>query len=305
MTAPSSLLSRNALRRSQKVTEMLLALHHRQSMALLEEEEFDEVDTHSSKAAAAAAAATEGDDPDFDMTQVEQLLREMTTVVNQGDRPLPSQGRTGRAIVDTLSHVTASNAKLNNAILTWEHPVHNILIIKKRGDANVANWFGSVANHLVQTYPEVSVFFPPRLFREDVEALKRSKEYTGRRSRVTCLFVCSCLLACLLDKCLVVCLLACHFCGMLACSLLPDYPRQLIGLFRKLHTWEASRTFAEVAQELAFDLVVCLGGDGTLLHMASLFQSEVPPVMCFALGSLGRLGDWRRWRRLSTELAHA
>jgi hypothetical protein len=156
---------------------MLLALHHRQSMALMdEEEEFDQADRHSGKPAVGPS-----EDHEFDMTQVEMLLREMTTVVNQGDRPLKGQQRTGQAMVDTLSHVTASNAKLNNAVLNWEHPVRNILIIKKRGDANVADWFGAIAQHLVQTHPDVSVFFPPRLFREDVEALKSSKEYTGLR----------------------------------------------------------------------------------------------------------------------------
>eukprot|EP00045_Choanoeca_perplexa_P006701 m.57745 g.57745 ORF g.57745 m.57745 type:complete len:523 (-) comp13744_c0_seq1:31-1599(-) len=232
-----AMLSRKALRRSQKVTEMLLALHRRQSLALLDEpegeEEFDQVDPHG------PTTVNQEDEPEFDLAEVEQLLQEMTTVVPQGERQDPTRYRTSSTMVDTLSHVTASNAKLSNAVLTWEHPVHNILIIKKRGDANVAEWFGSIAQYLVEQHPNVSVFFPPRLFREDVDALKSSKAYTG--------------------------------------------------LFRKLHTWEASRSFVEVAQELAFDLVVCLGGDGTLLHMASLFQSEVPPVMCFALGSLGFL----------------
>ena len=37
------------------------------------------------------------------------------------------------------------------------------------------------------------------------------------------------------------------------------------------------------------DLIVCLGGDGTLLYTASLFQQNVPPVMAFNMGSLGFL----------------
>ncbi|GBP28400.1 hypothetical protein EVAR_102973_1 [Eumeta japonica] len=37
------------------------------------------------------------------------------------------------------------------------------------------------------------------------------------------------------------------------------------------------------------DFIVCLGGDGTLLHASSLFQQSVPPVMAFHLGSLGFL----------------
>ncbi|XP_013382776.1 NAD kinase [Lingula anatina] len=37
------------------------------------------------------------------------------------------------------------------------------------------------------------------------------------------------------------------------------------------------------------DLVVCLGGDGTLLYTSSLFQLSCPPVLSFHLGSLGFL----------------
>ncbi|KAL1302918.1 hypothetical protein AAFC00_003240 [Neodothiora populina] len=38
-----------------------------------------------------------------------------------------------------------------------------------------------------------------------------------------------------------------------------------------------------------FDIVVALGGDGTVLYASSLFQGVVPPVLSFALGSLGFL----------------
>ncbi|XP_014663475.1 PREDICTED: NAD kinase-like isoform X2 [Priapulus caudatus] len=37
------------------------------------------------------------------------------------------------------------------------------------------------------------------------------------------------------------------------------------------------------------DFILCLGGDGTLLHASSLFQTSVPPVLAFHLGSLGFL----------------
>lgn len=38
-----------------------------------------------------------------------------------------------------------------------------------------------------------------------------------------------------------------------------------------------------------FDVVVALGGDGTVLYASHLFQRIVPPVLAFALGSLGFL----------------
>jgi len=37
------------------------------------------------------------------------------------------------------------------------------------------------------------------------------------------------------------------------------------------------------------DIIVCLGGDGTLLYASSLFTESVPPIMAFNLGSLGFL----------------
>ncbi|EGC34248.1 hypothetical protein DICPUDRAFT_18795, partial [Dictyostelium purpureum] len=37
------------------------------------------------------------------------------------------------------------------------------------------------------------------------------------------------------------------------------------------------------------DFVVTLGGDGTLLHVSSLFKHEVPPIISFHLGTLGFL----------------
>lgn len=37
------------------------------------------------------------------------------------------------------------------------------------------------------------------------------------------------------------------------------------------------------------DLIICLGGDGTLLHASSIFQKSCPPVLAFSMGSLGFL----------------
>lgn len=45
------------------------------------------------------------------------------------------------------------------------------------------------------------------------------------------------------------------------------------------------------------DLVVTLGGDGTILHASSLFSSgAVPPVLSFSLGTLGFLLPFRTFR---------
>lgn len=43
----------------------------------------------------------------------------------------------------------------------------------------------------------------------------------------------------------------------------------------------------------SFDLVLTLGGDGTVLYVLTLFQRIVPPVMSFALGLLGFLTNFK------------
>ena len=45
------------------------------------------------------------------------------------------------------------------------------------------------------------------------------------------------------------------------------------------------------------DLVVTLGGDGTILHASSLFKvGAVPPVLSFSMGTLGFLLPFRMFR---------
>ncbi|EAW13137.1 putative NAD+ kinase [Aspergillus clavatus NRRL 1] len=54
----------------------------------------------------------------------------------------------------------------------------------------------------------------------------------------------------------------------------------------RLRYWDTNM----VAEEAhLFDFVVALGGDGTVLYTSWLFQHVVPPVLSFALGSLGFL----------------
>ena len=39
--------------------------------------------------------------------------------------------------------------------------------------------------------------------------------------------------------------------------------------------------------------MICLGGDGTLLWASGLFPRAMPPVISFAMGSLGFLSTFR------------
>ncbi|KAH0493866.1 hypothetical protein TgHK011_000512 [Trichoderma gracile] len=55
---------------------------------------------------------------------------------------------------------------------------------------------------------------------------------------------------------------------------------------KRLRYWDESMCRARPHQ---FDFVITLGGDGTVLYASWLFQRIVPPVLSFALGSLGFL----------------
>ncbi len=57
--------------------------------------------------------------------------------------------------------------------------------------------------------------------------------------------------------------------------------------FTRLSQLLARRQVEDPAQIV--DFIVTLGGDGTVLHCASLFKQSVPPVISFNLGSLGFL----------------
>lgn len=56
------------------------------------------------------------------------------------------------------------------------------------------------------------------------------------------------------------------------------------------HSSTPCLTWASSAADIP-DFCVTLGGDGTVLHTASLFRSDgaLPPVVAFAMGTLGFL----------------
>ncbi|KAH6648969.1 ATP-NAD kinase [Truncatella angustata] len=62
----------------------------------------------------------------------------------------------------------------------------------------------------------------------------------------------------------------------------PDAPKN--ALDKRLRYWNVQMCRS---RPHTFDFVVSLGGDGTVLYASWLFQRIVPPVLSFALGSLG------------------
>ncbi|QUC18842.1 uncharacterized protein UV8b_03083 [Ustilaginoidea virens] len=69
------------------------------------------------------------------------------------------------------------------------------------------------------------------------------------------------------------------------------------GVERRLRYWDEPLCRSHPH---AFDLVITLGGDGTVLYASWLFQRIVPPVLSFALGSLGFLTkfDYEDYERI-------
>ena len=65
-----------------------------------------------------------------------------------------------------------------------------------------------------------------------------------------------------------------------------DFETAMDDMRRRLRYWDEAMC---KTRPQTFDFVVTLGGDGTVLYASWLFQRIVPPVLSFALGSLGFL----------------
>eukprot|EP00939_MAST-03C_sp_MAST-3C-sp1_P004292 g4292.t1 len=61
-------------------------------------------------------------------------------------------------------------------------------------------------------------------------------------------------------------------------------PSEKLG-FRDLDAFKSSGKKA--------DLIIVIGGDGTVIYAAKQFPSEMPPLLCFAMGSLGYLTNFK------------
>jgi NAD+ kinase len=76
-----------------------------------------------------------------------------------------------------------------------------------------------------------------------------------------------------------------------------------IEIPRRLRYWDEQMCRA---RPHTFDFVITLGGDGTVLYASWLFQRIVPPVLSFALGSLGFLTkfEYEEYRQILTAAFH-
>jgi len=67
------------------------------------------------------------------------------------------------------------------------------------------------------------------------------------------------------------------------------------GFKHRLHFWDANDVKPD-----NIDLIITLGGDGTILYSSWMFQSGIPPLLSFHFGSLGFLTvfDFNNHRRV-------
>jgi NAD+ kinase len=61
--------------------------------------------------------------------------------------------------------------------------------------------------------------------------------------------------------------------------------------FSCVQTCETDQELLELHNKV--DLVITLGGDGTLIWAASMFKGPIPPVVAFSMGSLGFMTQFR------------
>lgn len=91
---------------------------------------------------------------------------------------------------------------------------------------------------------------------------------------------------------------------------LVEYAKYIHSNYKDVALIFESNVASEVASELPFsvyatgstnmlsskvELITTLGGDGTILHASSLFNTSprVPPMLSFSMGTLGFLGEWK------------
>ncbi|RPB04041.1 ATP-NAD kinase [Choiromyces venosus 120613-1] len=175
-----------------------------------------------------------------------------------------------------------ANSKLS--ILTWPTPPRNVLIVKKRHVPVVRGALVSLARHLKGNYPSTNIILEPSTAHSVHHELD-FPVYTLPPSESNTPFPYT----------------------------QSTYPRTPQLNPRQTHipqipqpsTSETGDKAINVVEELGpggerlyhdkTDLLITLGGDGTILHAASLFSAcrMVPPVLSFAMGTLGFLGEWK------------
>ncbi|KAL7273959.1 NADH kinase pos5 [Rhizina undulata] len=166
--------------------------------------------------------------------------------------------------------------------LHWPAPPRNIMLVKKAGVESVRSALVELAEHIRATYPETSIILEPGVA-SSLHTRLPFPIYTQLPQTASAPFP--------YDQ-----------------STYPRTPhpqqhqpshRPSSSHFTDQSQEESNPSYAIATRENPFhtktDLVCTLGGDGTILHAASLFSTsrEVPPVLSFSMGTLGFLGEFK------------
>ena len=158
-------------------------------------------------------------------------------------------------LVNHLHSVQRSNEAISGARLRWDTPPTQFLVVLKKASTAVC----------------IDVLISPPL-QDDVEALRRFREFVTWAMQVLS--------------------------GAAVYLEQAQYEDSLHVLDSAdfahcrsyIHAWSAA-LYAPILDEHP-DLIITMGGDGSILYVASLFQNIMPPVLCFNFGSLGFLATF-------------
>ncbi|KPP71066.1 NAD kinase-like [Scleropages formosus] len=168
--------------------------------------------------------------------------------------------------------------------LTWNKSPVNVLVVRKVRDQSLLEPFKELCKFLIEekklvVYVEKKVVDDATLSQDETFSVIGNKLCTFREG------ISHCVLAKLKT------LVASFCCNVHLC----DFAVKVINLIVLCLTG-----YDDISN--CIDLIICLGGDGTLLYASSLFQGSVPPVMAFHLGSLGFLMPFK-FETYKTEVA--
>eukprot|EP00049_Salpingoeca_infusionum_P012353 m.225504 g.225504 ORF g.225504 m.225504 type:complete len:569 (-) comp15160_c0_seq2:296-2002(-) len=106
---------------------------------------------------------------------LEEFLKALDVVVDKSSLPQQEHGAS-RAVTDLMDHLNKTQMLLEKTRLRWgSRGPRYVMIVKKPGDDEVTSWFKKVLEYFTQSHPEISVFVPPEMFRDELHALRKSE----------------------------------------------------------------------------------------------------------------------------------
>jgi NAD kinase len=199
--------------------------------------------------------------PEFGVTELRKA--QLQLIKCQWDGCLPPESLRGGII-------QAQQLSVREALVRWKERPRSVLIIKKWKDAEVRRATVQIALYISQECG-VTVFLDAEAdewdsIRQLIRRLSRRAKAAGRAHEE-------------------------------AAGTHEDAPSRKVDPLTGTRGLYAFRPCAGVRD---VDLIICVGGDGTVLHTSSLFQGPMPPLVSVSHGSLGFMTvfDRRRLKHL-------